>query len=266
MQPDDLGYDEFFGSFDSELSRRVRAEAYGRDIGQHSWVTAEELVEDVERLRLTRASRLLDLGCGPAGPLTFVAGLSGCRGCGLDLSASALESGRRRASALGLDALVELREGSLDAPLAFAADSFDAVISIDAILHARDRVATFREVARVLAPGGRFLYTDAAVITGSISDEEMRLRAVHGHMHFVAPGYNERSLELAGLRLVETRNRTQSVLRNAGGRLAARRAHREALEGREGSAAFERQRHYLEAVIELSRRDAVSRFMFLAEK
>jgi hypothetical protein len=139
-------------------------------------------------------------------------------------------------------------------------------MSIDAILHARDRVATFREVARVLAPGGRLLYTDAAVITGSISDEEMRLRAVHGHMHFVAPGYNERALDLAGLRLVETRNRTQSLLRNAAGRLAARRAHREALEEREGSAAFERQQRYLEAVIELSRRDAVSRFMYLAEK
>jgi SAM-dependent methyltransferase len=110
VQRDNLGYDEFFGSFDSELSRKVRADAYRRDIGQHSWVTAEDLVEDVERLRLTRASRLLDLGCRPAGPLTFVVELSGCRGCGFDLSASALASGRRRASALGLDELVELRE------------------------------------------------------------------------------------------------------------------------------------------------------------
>jgi hypothetical protein len=90
--------------------------------------------------------------------------------------------------------------------------------------------------------------------------------SAHGRMHFVASGYNERALQLAGLRLVETRNRTQSLLRNAGGRLAARRAHREALEAREGSAAFERQRRYLETVIELSRRDAVSSFMFLAEK
>ena len=266
VQNDDLGYDEFFSNFDSALSRRVRAEAYGRDIGQHSWVTAEELVEDVDRLRLARESRLLDVGCGPAGPLTFVVGLTGCHGSGLDLSTSALASGRARAASLGIAARVDLRAADLDAPLPFVDGAFDAVISIDAILHARDRVAVFREVARVLAPGGRFLYTDGAVVTGSVSDDEMRLRAVHGHMYFTAPGHNERMLERAGLRLLETRDRTRNLLRNASGRLAARFAHREALEEREGSAAFERQRRYLETVVELSRREAVSRLMFLAEK
>jgi len=266
VQNDDLAYDDFFSSFDSALSRQVRAEAYGRDIGQHSWVTAEELAEDVERLKLARGSRLLDLGCGPAGPLTFVVGLTDCRGSGVDLSASALASGRARAAALGLEGRVDLRAADLDAPLPFGDGAFDAVISIDAILHARDRVAVFREVARVLAPGSRFLYTDGAVVTGSLSDDEMRLRAVHGHMYFTAPGHNERTLERAGLQLIETRDRTQSLLRNASGRLAARLAHRKALEEREGSAAFERQRRYLEAVVELSRREAVSRLMFLAEK
>lgn len=264
VEDESLGYDELFSGFDSPLARQVRAVAYGKDIGQHSWVTAEELAEDVARLRLTRASRLLDLGCGPCGPLTFVVGLVGCQGSGLDLSTSALAAGRARAAALGLDALV-LRESDLNEPIPFASGSFDAVMSIDAILHARDRGTVFREVARVLAPGGRFLYTDAAVITGSISDEEMRLRAAHGHMHFVAPGYNERMLEVASLRLLERQDRTESLLKNATGRLTARLAHREALEEREGGAGFERQRRYLETVIELSRRGAVSRMAYLAE-
>ena len=55
------------------------------------------------------------------------------------------------------------------------------------------------------------------------------------------------------------------MLKNAGGRLAARLAHRERLEPLEGASEFERQQQYLETVIEISRRAAVSRMMYLAE-
>src|SRR5215470_9838554 len=65
-------YDATYHVFDSPLTRRLREEAYGEDIGQHSWVTAAELREDIPRLRLSVSSRLLDLGCGPCGPLTFI--------------------------------------------------------------------------------------------------------------------------------------------------------------------------------------------------
>jgi hypothetical protein len=51
------GYDAAYTEFDSPLMRRLRAEAYGEDIGQHSWVTAEELRGDSARLHLSPASR-----------------------------------------------------------------------------------------------------------------------------------------------------------------------------------------------------------------
>src|SRR6185295_5407066 len=94
------GYDSAYTDFDSPLMHRLRAEAYGEDIGQHSWVTAEELRGDIARLRLSPASRLVDLGCGPCGPLTFLAAAVGCSGTGLEQSAAALEAGRARAAAL----------------------------------------------------------------------------------------------------------------------------------------------------------------------
>jgi SAM-dependent methyltransferase len=145
VQNDDLRSDDFFSSFDSALPRQVRAEAYGRDIGQHSWVTAEELVEDVQRLKLARGSRLLDLGCGPAGPLTFVVALTGC-----------------------------------------------------------NRVAVFREVARVLAAGGRFLYTDGAVVTGSLSDDEIATaRRARTHvLHRAGPAFRSPILQARYARTV----------------------------------------------------------------
>jgi len=258
-------YGDFYKEFDSPLMQQLRREAYGKDVGQHSWVTAEELEEDIMRLELSREGRLLDLGCGPGGPLAFIVGRVGCHGSGTDLSAEAIAAGRARATSLGLDALIALQEADLNEPIPFGSASFEAVISLDVILHLRDRLAAFQEVRRVLVRGGRFLFTDAGVITGAISDEDMRLRAVHGHTQFVPPGFNERMLESAGLRLVECSDRTASVLRNAAGRLAARLAHRAKLEQLEGSASFGRQQRYLENVLALSARGALSRLMYLAE-
>jgi SAM-dependent methyltransferase len=138
-------------------------------------------------------------------------------------------------------------------------------MSLDVVLHIRDRSALFREIARVLVPGGRFLFTDAGVLVGSISDDEVVSRSLHGHAHFVAPGFNERALEDAAFRLIETEDRTESVLMIAEGRLAARLAHREELEQAEGAIDFAREQHYLETVVTLSRRRSLSRLMYLAE-
>lgn len=263
--PRSPGYDNPYEEFDSPLKRQLRREAYGEDIGQHSWVTVDELHEDVSLLALSRESRFLDLGCGPGGPLTFVVGQIGCQGCGIDVSGKAIAAGRARTATLGQESLVKLREADLNQPMPYPNDSFDAVLSLDVILHLHDRLQVFREVARVLTSEGKFLFTDAGVLTGAISDEEVRLRAAHGHTQFVAPGFNEKLLELAGFRLLISKDRTASLLKTASGRLDARRGHREELEQIEGPSYFENQQRYLETVIELSRRGAVSRWMYLAQ-
>ncbi len=123
----------------------------------------------------------------------------------------------------------------------------------------------FREVARVLAGVGRFLFTDAGVLTGAISSDEATQRSAYGFTTFVAPGFTERLLAEAGFRVIETEDRTGSVLQNAMGRLAARIGHRGDLEQLEGATEFARQQHYLETVIALTRRGALSRIMYLAE-
>ena len=94
VEPEGRGYDKLYEEFDSPLWQQLRREAYGEDIGQHSWVTADELQEDISLLKLARASHFLDLGCGPGGPLTFVVGHVGCQGSGIDVSAKAIAAGR----------------------------------------------------------------------------------------------------------------------------------------------------------------------------
>ena len=259
-------YETLFREFDSPLMRQIRREAYGEDIGQHSWVGADEVREDIKQLHLTAASQLLDLGAGPCGPLTFVLATLRCRGTAMDLSASALEVGRARAVSLGVAELLTTEQGDLNEPLPFEARSFDAAMSIDVILHVRDRWELFGEVRRVLRPGGRFLLTDAGVVTGAISSEEVAKRSPHGFTQFAPAGWNEKLLAEAGFRLVETRDRTADVIRNATGRLSAVRAHAAELTQRSGAADLERQISYLETIVELSRRRALSRVMYLAER
>ncbi len=57
----------FYKQFELPLMQRPRREAYGEEISQHFSVAAEELAQDISRLRLTRTNRFLDLARGPGG-------------------------------------------------------------------------------------------------------------------------------------------------------------------------------------------------------
>jgi SAM-dependent methyltransferase len=135
---------------------------------------------------------------------------------------------------------------------------------VDVVLHLRDRASLFAEVARVLAPGGRFLLTDAGVQTGTVLSEEIALRSLHGPTRVVPPAFNPEALNRAGLAVLREDDLTPALIRSATGRRQARQAHRVELIAREGSAGYERQDAYLETVILLAERGALSRKMYLA--
>lgn len=264
-KPGPGSYQSLYEDFDSPLMSRLRSEAYDEDIGQHSWVTGDDLRRDVARMKLSKQGKVLDLGCGPCGPLTFIMKAVGCSGYGLDLSGAALAAGRRRAASLAVEDRLEVKEADLDSDLALAPCTFDAAISFDVVLHLRDRRRVFCDIARALIPGGRFLFTDAAVLSGSISSEEVATRSMHGFAQFCAPGFNEETLEQSGFVLLETEDRTKSLLKNASGRLEARLRYQTEFEQLEGVAGFARYQAYLQSIISMSERAALSRIMYLAE-
>ena len=259
-------YDAFYRSFDSELMRQVRIEAYGEDIGQHSWVTAAELRGDAPRLRLGACSRMLDLGSGPCGPLTYLLAHTRCSGVGMELSPAALAVGRRRARALGVEAQFAAMVADLNEPLPPMPAPPDAVLAIDVVLHVRDRNALLRQISTLLRPGGRLLFTDAGVVTGALSNAEIARRSIHGYTQFCPSGWNEACVRAAGLRLVELEDRTESVVRTALGRLKALDNHRDELERLSGVASYASQIEYVSTVAELASRGALSRYMYLAER
>lgn len=106
-----------------------------------------------EVLAATRdAGRVLDLGCG-SGRLTVALAAQGSDVTGCDLNVTALAGARDRAAAAGVS--LALVEADMNEPLPFSDGAFDAVTSRLALMIADDPVATLREVARVLVPGGR---------------------------------------------------------------------------------------------------------------
>lgn len=103
--------------------------------------------------------RVVDLGSGYGGAARVLGGEMGAHVTCLNLSSVENDRNRKLTEAAGLSARIDVVDGSFDA-MPFADASFDIAWSQDAILHAPDRSAVLDEVARVLKPGGLFVFHD----------------------------------------------------------------------------------------------------------
>lgn len=128
----------------------------GVDISQASRRTVERMARKAGGLS---GKHILDLGSGYGGAARVLAGEHGAQVTCLNLSAVENERNRALTQEAGLADQITVIDGSFDSvPCADA--SFDIAWSQDAILHAPDRRAVLDEVARVLKPGGQFIFTD----------------------------------------------------------------------------------------------------------
>ena len=125
----------------------------------------------LDRAELQPGEVLVDLGCGRGQDVIRAAWRVGATGAAIggDLSEEMLA--KARASVPPFLANVRFVRSDL-APLALADGTANVVVSNCTINHAPDKTAVYREIHRVLRPGGRFVVAD--VIAESTLPEAVR--------------------------------------------------------------------------------------------
>jgi ubiquinone/menaquinone biosynthesis C-methylase UbiE len=259
-------YDSSYGNYESPAYRRVRIETYGEDFGQTSWVTTEESNAIPELLGLRADSFVLEIGCGSGGYALHLGEKVGCRLIGLDINEPGVRNANQLARARGLASQVRFEQCDASKNLAFADNSFDAVFSNDVLCHLPGRPEVLVEIFRVLKPGGRMLFSDALVIGGMVSHEEIATRSSIGFYVYSPPGENERLLERAKFRNIRVKDTTDSAARIAQRWYDAREKRKEDLVAAEGNTNFEGLQRFLSCVHVLTSERRLLRYLYVASK
>lgn len=150
----DSFYAEIWGGEDIHIGLYDRPDV---TVPAASRATVERIARVLGNVRAD--ARVLDLGSGYGGTARNFAKRFGCHVTCLNLSDVQNARNRRLTRDDGLEGRIEIVHGNFES-LPFDADTFDVVVSQDAILHSTRREQVLKEVARVIKPKGDFAFTD----------------------------------------------------------------------------------------------------------
>ncbi|MCP4117826.1 MAG: class I SAM-dependent methyltransferase [Desulfobacteraceae bacterium] len=141
-----------------KIVRTAFGDEFPEDADAFSFVTLTDLKETAAHLNIARGETFADLGCGRGGPGMWIARRTGADLIGIDISTSALASAKKRIQHFGLEKRAGFRPGNFY-ETGLADSCCDGAVSIDALWHAPDKTRALEEIARILKPGARFVFT-----------------------------------------------------------------------------------------------------------
>ncbi|MFU8865143.1 MAG: bifunctional 2-polyprenyl-6-hydroxyphenol methylase/3-demethylubiquinol 3-O-methyltransferase UbiG [Rhodobacterales bacterium] len=150
-----------------------------------------------------QGKRVLDLGCAGG----FMAEALAARGAivtGIDPAAEAIAAASTHADQAGHAIRYDVGVGEA---LPYAGGDFDAVVCVDVLEHVSDLPQVLAEVARVLRPGGLFLFDTinrnplARLATITVAEDVLRLlpKGTHDPAMFITPAELRAGLRGAGM-------------------------------------------------------------------
>jgi SAM-dependent methyltransferase len=169
------------GVFMTNVQEEIEYRPFPNEEGRNSRQTQWEIPALVKALSLPRNVRILEVGCGRGIALPVLDRLCAPRRlAGLDIDEELL-----------LEAAANLREHGTEAELLcgdvrqmpFADEAFDVIIDFGTLYHIARSRAALDEVARVLAPGGTFVYETKAsqFLSHPVRSRGRRLPALADH-------------------------------------------------------------------------------------
>jgi ubiquinone/menaquinone biosynthesis C-methylase UbiE len=151
--------------------------------------------------------RLLDVGSGLGGPARWFARHFACRVAGVDLTPEFCEVARELTRRTAMASAVECHVGDALA-LPFGDGSFDGAYSMNVSMNIADKAALYREIHRILKPGGWLQLSEIARGNGPEPNYPTPWAATAAASFLVTPQQTRQALLAAGfqvLRLESTR-------------------------------------------------------------
>ena len=135
----------------SDLSPDVYAAWRSSEIGEMTEHLERQLI--LELIGDANGRNVLDVGCGD-GDLAVALWRRGAKAVGIDVSDAMIAAAEARAKKHGADVAFHLAAAE---NLPFPPERFDVVVAVTILCFVENPAAIFREIARVLRPGGRLV-------------------------------------------------------------------------------------------------------------
>ncbi|WP_323797250.1 class I SAM-dependent methyltransferase [Nisaea sp.] len=192
----------------SGLSRDSITEADLHSVDQMHLRGRMAAMEFLDSLGIKPGDKVLDLGCGLGGPARMAATRYGADVTGIDLTEAFCDGARQLNALVGLER-IRIEQGDALA-MPFADNSFDVVYTLHVAMNIADKAELYREIARVLKPGGRFGLYDVVAGSGEPIHMPVPWATLPEHSHLVSAEEIETLVNAAGL--TTERSEDQSAL------------------------------------------------------
>ncbi|MBM7080678.1 class I SAM-dependent methyltransferase [Micromonospora humida] len=189
-------------------SEGVLHTGYFADADDTDYPAAADRTSDIlaAEAGIDASSTVLDVGCGCGNFLLRLAGHTGCRGEGLDLSIERVRFAQTKLAERGVGLPVAFRHGSATA-MPYADGSFTHAVSQDALFLVPDKARSHAEMFRVLTPGGTLAVTDFLQPVAEVGEAARRhvYDRVRWSSGYSLDGYRE-ALTAAGFEVTVARS------------------------------------------------------------
>ncbi len=167
----------------------------------------EATVELADMAGIQESWKVLDIGSGLGGSARFLASRFGCRVVGVDLTPEYCDIARELSSLVRLGGLNEFHCESATA-MPFEDRTFDLAWTQHVQMNIADKPELYRETARVLRPGGRFVFHD--ILAGAAGPPHFPVPWANepGMSFLISPDALKALLEKSGFRIITWRDTT----------------------------------------------------------